>query len=62
MLNFKVNLLKLIQVMQKVVMIYDLDYEVGNIEAFIDEFKKLINNNNKKNSTTNEITNKNLIM
>ena len=48
--------------MQKVVMIYDLDYEVGNIEAFIDEFKKIINNNNKKNSTTNEITNKNLIM
>ena len=48
--------------MQKVVMIYDLDYEVGNIEAFIDEFKKFINNNNKKNSTTNEITNKNLIM
>ena len=36
--NFQVNLLKLIQLMQKVVMIYDLDYDVGNIEAFIDEF------------------------
>ena len=48
LLNFKLNLLKLIQVIQKVVMIYDLDYEVGNIEAFTDEFKKLIKNNNKK--------------
>ena len=32
-----VNLLELIQVMQKNG--YDLDYKVGNIEAFIDEFK-----------------------
>ena len=46
---------------------YDLDYEVGNIEAFIDEFKnkkikkletklKEIEDKNK-NSTTNQITN-----
>ena len=32
-----VNLLELIQVMQKNG--FDLDHEVGNIEAFIDEFK-----------------------
>ena len=35
--NLVVNLLELIQVMQKNG--FDLDYEVGNIEAFIDEFK-----------------------
>ena len=46
---------------------YDLDYEVGNIEAFIDEFKnkkikkletklKELEDKNK-NSTTNQITN-----
>ena len=44
---------------------YDLDYEVGNIEAFIDEFKnkkikkldlKELEHKNK-NSTTNQITN-----
>ena len=35
--NLVVNLLELIQVMQKNG--YDLDYKVGNIEAFIDEFK-----------------------
>ena len=35
--NLVVNLLELIQVMQKNG--YDLDYEVGNIEEFIDEFK-----------------------
>ena len=47
--------------------VYDLDYEVSNIEAFIDEFKnkkikklgtklKEIEDKNK-NSTTNQITN-----
>ena len=35
--NLLVNLLELIQVMQKNG--YDLDCEVGNIEVFIDEFK-----------------------
>ena len=35
--NFVVNLLELIQVMQKNG--YKLDYEVGNVQAFIDEFK-----------------------
>ena len=35
--NLFVNLLELIQVMQKNG--FDLDYEVGNVEAFIDEFK-----------------------
>ena len=35
--NLVVNLLELKQVMQKNG--YDLDYEVGNIEEFIDQFK-----------------------
>ena len=35
--NLVVNLLELKQVMQKNG--YDLDYEVGNIEEFIDHFK-----------------------
>ena len=35
--NLVVNLLELIQVMQKNG--FDSDYEVGNVEAFIDEFK-----------------------
>ena len=39
--NLVVNLLELIQVIQK--NFYDLDYQVGNAQAFIDEFK-----NNKK--------------
>ena len=33
------NLLELMQVMQKMVKKNDLDYEVGNVEAFIDEFE-----------------------
>ena len=40
---------------------YDLDYEVGNIEAFNDEFKNKKNpkklEDKNKNSTTNQITN-----
>ena len=42
-----VNLLELIQVMQKNG--YDLDYEIGNVQAFIDEFK---------NKTIKELENK----
>ena len=44
--NLVVNLLELIQVMQKMVMIQK--FEVGNIEAFIDEFK----NKKRKNLKT----------